>query len=201
MLKYFVILIFLFFHTFSYASVTSKNLSSFDALNDAQKAQILAQIAKMKEEQPVNPTFAAPIAKEVRSEVQAWAEIGANLGRSLASTAKELGVAANDFVKTPVGIATAGIILYKLVGRDILHITFGFLFLVSYFTAWFYLFRRISLMRTMTITQDIPEGLKLTKKTKKIEYRGWDNLRCEEVWMWFLTAAGGLIAGTIITFT
>lgn len=45
-----------------------------------------------------------------------WVTLAERLGKALASLAKEAGVALNEFVKTPVGIITVTVLLWKTVG-------------------------------------------------------------------------------------
>jgi hypothetical protein len=49
-----------------------------------------------------------------------WAGVGAELGKAIASTCKELSIGVNDFVKTPVGKFTMLILAWKLIGKDFL---------------------------------------------------------------------------------
>lgn len=65
--------------------------AGFNNLTEAQKAAIVAQVDQQ----------AAPTPK--LDVVERWANMGTNIGRGLASSAKELGVAVNDFANSPVG--------------------------------------------------------------------------------------------------
>lgn len=53
--------------------------------------------------------------------------IGKALGSGVASSAKELGVAVNEFAQTPVGKLTAGLVIYKVFGRDVIHLVAAFI--------------------------------------------------------------------------
>ena len=64
------------------------------------------------------------------------------LGGAVAEVCKALNVGVNDFVKTPVGILTTGIIIYKVVGRDIIHYTIGTVFFLIALTIWLLSWRR-----------------------------------------------------------
>ena len=83
-------------------------------------------------------------------EFQQWVDLGTAIGSGLASTARELGVAANDFVKTPVGKLTAGLIVWHFVGGTIIHIAFGTTWLIVVGTVIFCLYRRMSTKVTVT---------------------------------------------------
>lgn len=86
-------------------------------LTPEQIAELQIQASKMKS--PAN------ISATVRKEATAWADLGANIGTAMVSAAKEIGVAANEFSQTGLGKIVTGIIVYKVLGRDILGVIFG----------------------------------------------------------------------------
>ena len=93
-------------------------------LTAEQKA---AQIQQLNSTSPVATT-------EQVSENLALAAEG--FAKALGIAAKEMGVAVNDFITTPAGILTAGIIVYKIFGDDIREILVG-LFLVYFSISFF----------------------------------------------------------------
>jgi len=149
-------------------AITNDRYLDADGLTDVQKAELATSIAKLKEKSKNQITEAPTVQK-----VNQWVELGANLGKGLASTAKELGVAANDFVKTPVGKVTAFIIIYKFVGRDIVHFVVGSLFFIVIGGSWMYAFRRVCLMNEINYNEELKEGKIL--KRKVIRYKNWKN--------------------------
>lgn len=62
----------------------------------------------------------------VRGEVEAWGELGGKVGQAMVGAAKELGIAAAEFSKTDLGKVVTVIVIYKLIGRDIIRIITGF---------------------------------------------------------------------------
>jgi uncharacterized membrane protein (Fun14 family) len=110
--KYLVLLALLIFSQFSFAQISTEGLTpeQVKALNE--------QVSKLKA-QPEN------ISATVRQEAEAWGELGANMGRAMVSAAREVGVAANEFSQTTLGKITVAIIVYKIVGQDILQIMSG----------------------------------------------------------------------------
>jgi len=64
-------------------------------------------------------------AKEMTAQVSEWANVGTNLGKAMVSAAKEVGIATNEFVDTPIGKLTAGVVLWKVAGKDLLKIIFA----------------------------------------------------------------------------
>lgn len=132
-------------------------IPTLGSLNDEQKAALAAQAAKMVADNAsgVNNVSSAKQVKE-------WVDIGTAIGSGLASTAKELGIAANDFVKTPVGKLTAAIIVWHFMGGSIVHIAFGTTWLLVVGSLWVFLYRRASVRVTKTEYEagKSPNGIK-----------------------------------------
>jgi hypothetical protein len=82
------------------------------------------------------------IIQKVMSNPGQLTSFAKELGGAVAEVCKALNVGVNDFVKTPVGILTTGIILYKVVGRDIIHYTIGSLFFLITLTLWLFSWQR-----------------------------------------------------------
>lgn len=95
-------------------------------LTEQQKAEMAVQVAKLKTEK----TEPANISEKVRTEAQAWGDLGANMGKALVGGAKEIGVAANEFAETPLGKITIAVVVFKLMGGPMLHIIAGTIFLL-----------------------------------------------------------------------
>ena len=55
----------------------------------------------------------------VREETEAWVKIGQNVGSAMLGAAKEIGVAAVDFAKTPLGTMVCVLIVVKMFGTFI----------------------------------------------------------------------------------
>ena len=93
--------------------LSASDISSIDVskLSPDQRAALLASVAKMVN----SPTDAADISQTVRNETSKWVDLGTNVGAAAVSAAKQVGMAANDFVKTPLGKVTMGIVIYKVI--------------------------------------------------------------------------------------
>jgi len=102
-------------------------------------------------------------------QVSKYAQLGQSIGAGLASTAKEMGIAVNDFANTPIGKIATIIIVFKLIGWEIIKITVGFLWFISMTTLWMYLFRRICLVKARVIETNTDASGKGTK-IKRWEY-------------------------------
>lgn len=89
-----------------------------ESLTKKQIAELNQYAAEMKKD----PSGSS---EKVRSEVEAWTDLGQNIGRATVGAAKEVGMAANEFAKTPLGVVTTSIVVYKLIGNDVIHLFVG----------------------------------------------------------------------------
>lgn len=65
----------------------------------------------------------APEAPKVTKEdLSEWANISQEFAKAIGIAAKEMGVAVNEFITTPAGILTAGVILWHTLGADAIKI-------------------------------------------------------------------------------
>lgn len=218
----------LLFTSFSFAAGPG-----YDELTPAQRQVIDQQTQKFnkangystgtKDYNPNDPILKTPSREEVESSkyyvpsekpveklkvVQAWAEAGAQLGAALANAAKELGVAANDFVKTPVGIMTAGIIIYKYVGKDLIrfgvYIVGGIVYFIVYMILWWILVRRFVLIKSIAYVDHeakLPwSTITYTKRRKEITYNTYQSMAAEQVAFTFMSLIVGIGSTALIIF-
>lgn len=89
---------------------------SASGLTQEQINAINEQIAGMKEKSAEDKIY---------SKVSKWSELGSNIGTALVATAAQVGVEVGKFAATPLGMITTGIVVYKIIGRDILILSFG----------------------------------------------------------------------------
>lgn len=87
-------------------------------LSPSQIAELNRRVADMKKDP-------SGVSEKVRSEVEAWTDLGQNIGRATVGAAKEIGIAANEFAQTPLGIITTAIVVYKLIGQDMKRVVVG----------------------------------------------------------------------------
>ena len=97
--------------------------SSWNRLTERQKADIIKQVADEAERSKIVPTDVAN-----PEQVGKWVGVGEQIGKMIGGAAKEVGVAVNEFVKTPVGMVAMGLIVWHYMGGSLVHI-FGGLFL------------------------------------------------------------------------
>lgn len=99
------------------AGVANAQTIDTRGLNKQQIAELQTQRDKMLSPEGVSAS--------VRNEAKAWADLGANIGTAMVSAAKEVGIAANEFGQTQLGKIVTGIVVYKVMGKDILGIVVG----------------------------------------------------------------------------
>ena len=121
----------------AHANASSTPTADLSKLTPAQQAEVLANIEKMAkpEEKAKN------ISETARHETEKWAELGGNMGKAAVGAAKEIGMAANEFIATPLGKVTMGVVIYKVIGKDIIKFIVGGAILVFFFSMAVYLVR------------------------------------------------------------
>lgn len=152
----------------------------WDKLTDVQKAEINRQVALAAEAQ-TSPTLNV-------ERVDEYVALGERIGKMMGGAAKEVGVAVNTFVETPVGKWTMAMIIWKFMGNAILHAFGGVVILIVGFTYIGVLIRR---RRPLNIeyTQDTFLGLKFNRRSK-VSREAMDDSD-----VWFFTLSGAVVVG------
>lgn len=101
-----IFLLFSFAPVIQPAHAVSVNVD-LEELPDHARQAILD--AKAKKDKKVSP-----------DQIESFEKYGIALGKSINALVKELGVTLNDFIKTPVGKLTTGVLLWKLVLFEVL---------------------------------------------------------------------------------
>lgn len=86
----------------------------------------------------VAPTAVEKLADPVQANK--WSEAAKGFAQALGIAAKELGIAANDFLDSPAGYLLAAILLFNYAGGAII----GFPFTIFSMCFWWYVVRRIT---------------------------------------------------------
>ncbi len=111
--------------------------AGFDKLTAAQQAQIVQSIADAQTKE-----------SEVIDTVDKWVNVGERIGKMVGGAAREVGVAANEFIQTDVGKMTAAMIIWNYMGADVVdvlvHVVGGSMFIVIGLTWIFIVMRRSS---------------------------------------------------------
>lgn len=105
-----------------------------NGLTAAQTAELVIQAEKMK-----NATADPDAIAEVADK---WINVGERFGKMMGGAAREVGMAANDFLQTPVGMLTAGVIVFNYIGSPIIHVTVGMTIFFTLFFCLIYLQRQ-----------------------------------------------------------
>lgn len=93
--------------------------AGFAKLSEAEKAEIIQLVAQKASQKESSMTS--------EDKVEKWVKIGSNIGQGLAGAAKEVGVAVNDFATTPVGQLTMLLIVWHMIGVQLIHVFGGIL--------------------------------------------------------------------------
>lgn len=130
-----------------------------------------------------------------QQEVKGWVGIGKEIGDAVNSSLSAVTTQSNNFAHTPVGILTAAVVIWKLLGGDLVHIFGGILFALTITPLWIWSYRRMCLPRRV-----------LTKETinpDKTKIREWDivngNISNGDLEGWIAGHWGGACLIVIIT--
>lgn len=110
---------------FAQAAVVSSTTvqgAGWDKLTDVQRTAILNDIATKAE------TASSPVA--IIDKVDKYVGIGERIGKMVGGAAREVGMAVNDFAKTPVGIWAIAMITWTYMGTAIVHLVLGTMLLI-----------------------------------------------------------------------
>jgi len=111
--------------------------AGFGDLTVEQQADVLKNIASMKA-----ASVTAKTELSTAKQAEEWVDLGQKVGSALGGAARELGVAANDFVKTPVGKMAMFIIIWKFAGHSVVMVCAGFIILICGISVITYCMRR-----------------------------------------------------------
>lgn len=188
MKKLFAVFALMLSMSFAHAN-TDTRLSGYDNLSDAQKAELAVKVSEMASQQkaPAVPTIGT---------VEKWAGFGQQIGSALAGTARELGIVANEFIKTPAGQVTMYLVIWKVMGSEVVHVGAGLLILSIFVPLWIYLFRRMCIIKGFNI-KTITDDAGKTKNVKVPEFFQPSEVSEERGWM--LVILGIILAVSVLT--
>ena len=137
---------------FSAASMAQTTIDiDTHGLTNEQKAELVKQVEQMKSAANAIDANIPTVA-----QIDQWANVGEHIGKMMGGAAKEVGVAVNDFVKTPVGVMTAGLIIWSYMGSMIVHVVSGWAMLIIMFGILTYI---VKINKHYDITYDKAAGL------------------------------------------
>ena len=172
-------------------STAAVDSAGFGKLSETEKAEIIKIVADKAARGDV--TTPAVLTED---RVEKWVKIGSNIGMGLAGAAKEVGVTVNDFANTPVGQLTTILIVWHIIGAQLIHVFGGLLiWLVGFTTIWFMIKRAYPDSITYSAEQKNMFGNYAVAKREKTPIR--DDIAAG----WLLAFAIVLIAGLVAMFT
>lgn len=141
-------------------------------LTQAQTAQLQAEAAKMAAANAANSDSQSHVSAptDTAKRVEEWVNIGTAIGSGLAASAKQLGIAANQFATTPVGKITIFLIAWHFLGNTILHIVSSLIWFLTWIPIliWYYKTNGFVLEKTVYEKGAGPSGVsKVIKRTPK----------------------------------
>lgn len=123
-------------------------------LSAAQIAQITADVEAQRASTPVSRA----------QEVNEWVNIGSGIGSGLAAAARETGQVVNEFAATPVGQLTVFVILFKVMGGDLIQLLVGLLFFGTMIPIWLHLYRKMLPLKITTVYDEATRQRTTTKE-------------------------------------
>lgn len=138
---------------------------SGSGLPDEMEQKLKVQCEQMKLDAAAMPEVSA-------QKVTEWAQISQEFAKAIGLAARELNVSVNDFIVTPAGMITVGVILWSTLGKDLLLVLSIFFVAVVVWllnrSLWFshydkkprgfWIFRREVLVRRYFKYRDMEEG-------------------------------------------
>jgi hypothetical protein len=160
---------------FSVSSM-AENINA-SGLTDVQKAQIALEVENIKRS---NEQSKIPKPDKVDNAISTVEKIGPVMSKVVGETAKELSIAANEFVTTPVGIMVAILVFYHFVGTAIFGFIKGLLILSIGIWLTMYIARQFERDCVSIKTEYSPDKTDIFKRPVKVrEVR--ESLDSEEV--------------------
>lgn len=125
----------------AFASPVFAEINTY-GLSEIQIAELQKQAAELKEQSKTTPT----------KSLHEWGELSEQLSKTLTTTAANMGVVANDFINTPVGVLTASVVVWHYVGESALGFIVGSM---VFFVGSLMLYLIISNSREVRIKYDL----------------------------------------------
>ena len=122
----------------SVAHAKQLDMTGFSEAAQAELALKAAELRKAALETPVIPDVV---------EMEKYVSVGEQIGKALATTAKELGIEVNNFASTPVGMIAIFLIVWHFFGNMVVHLIFGGAWFMTLIPVWIYFFKRLVMGR------------------------------------------------------
>lgn len=123
-------------------STSSVSQAGFDKLTPQEQAEVIKMVTEKAHAKGLSIGDVADPANAER--VDQWLNVGERIGKMIGGAAKEVGVAANEFVKTPVGTVAIALIVWHYMGDALLHLFVGMTVMVVGLAATWFVSRRLT---------------------------------------------------------
>jgi hypothetical protein len=91
-----------------------------------------------------------------------WVGLGKEIGEAVNSSLQAITTQTSNFSQTKVGKLTMVLVVWKMLGNEIIHLTVGFLMLLIFIPLWIWSYRKTCITRSIKTGKDTYE---------KIEYK------------------------------
>lgn len=190
-----------FFSFNAFAGIDHRSISSdFNDLPETTKLEIAKQIAEAKKaNQPYLPGVVKAVESVTPEKINQWAENGKGIGIAIGSAAKELGLAADAFLKTDAGKITVAMVAWKVMGKDVVRVVGGGIFFLVLASIWVYIYRRTCLVGRVieTPVQLKVLGLEVIRYKKETVYDK-SPADAEQFFLWVTGIVIMLVSGMTI---
>lgn len=173
-LYYLITLIVLFFGSTVHANLNNNDLTDFNDLSDVQKAEIFTSIAKFKTEtERQGRNIKSNIPEVTIENIERYSDIGKNIGSGIAAAAHEVGLAAGDFSKTPLGFATFFVIFWHFIGESISSLFLSIFWLIIVIPIWIKMFYNTCFTLVTHTRRDANNNNEVVILTKTQNVKHW----------------------------
>lgn len=100
-----------------------------------------------------------------------YAEFGRKYGMALSEAAKSIGSSVNDFAQTPMGRLMVVLVVWKIIGHDLVGILGGFIWFSTMLPLWIYMFHRM-VLSTRKITETYTDGKRASVVKSPVDWGG-----------------------------
>lgn len=133
----------LMFGSVAAAAGSGTSTLDMDGLSEVAQAEVALKAAELRKAALEVKTNILP---EVE-DMEKYVGVGEQIGKALASTARELGVEVNNFASTPVGMIAIFLIVWHFFGVMMVHLAFGGGWFLTMVPIWVYFFKRLVMQR------------------------------------------------------
>lgn len=145
-------------------TMTVDDLLKSKDLSDSQRSAVADVLRKAE-------AYKLPVGIQ---NAEKWQQLGDAFSATIANICKTLNVEVNNFLKTDVGLLVAGVIVYKMIGKDILRI-FIYTAVAMTFTLVFGLSLFVFHKKKKVVKTSTDSDKNVTKSIEYIDRFGWED--------------------------